>query len=706
MKTRLSAVSIALCTLFCTSAGAQTVLKHLSNAEILGGTPESIVKPQPRLMGYDADGNLLYSAGRDTYIYDVKKEVSTLSSAGPRHPGERPEREELVEGWQNPTPSPDGSKIAYTLGGDLYSIDVRSREITRHTFDGSDVILNGYASWVYYEEILGRPSHYKAFWWSPDSKIIAYYRFDNSKVPMFPIYLPDGLHGYLNETRYPKAGDNNPEVKIGFVSARGGETVWAEFDPRQDQYFGIPFWSGDGKRFMVSWMDRAQDNLMLYSVNPLDGQKQEIYGEHQDSFIDWMTEMLFSDKGIFIVRDMTLWQQVYFLSYDGKTFQQLSTGANWPVHLLKADKHYVYYTACCEASTRTDIYRVNIRSKKVERLSYGDYTFSNVVISDDCKNIAAVASNLTTPPFVVNISLPLVDIPPFKVKRTTVYDSRGENFGDYALALPEIVKIKTRDGLELPARVIWPVNMDKTRMNAYPVKVNIYGGPDNPQVSERWAGVDFRTQWWANNGVIQVVLDNRDGGHLGKNGINQAYRKLGTVEFEDFIDGIKYFRGLSYVNADKIGVEGFSFGGTMTTLCVTEGSDYFKYGIAGGGVYDWALYDSHYTERYMDRPEDNPEGYAAGRVLDRLSNYKGDDTNMLRLTHGTGDDNVHFQNTLQLVGELERQHKDFELMIYPGGMHGYRGDQGKHSSYQDYKFWYRYLLETPMPSELKEYLLK
>ena len=191
---------------------------------------------------------------------------------------------------------------------------------------------------------------------------------------------------------------------------------------------------------------------------------------------------------------------------------------------------------------------------------------------------------------------------------------------------------------------------------------------------------------------------------LGKEGLNMAYRKLGTVEFEDFIDGIKHFRALPYVNEEKVGVEGFSFGGTMTTLCVTEGSEYFKYGIAGGGVYDWSLYDSHYTERYMDRPQDNPEGYAAGRVIDRLANYKGDDSNMLRLTHGTGDDNVHFQNTLQLVSKLEEMHRDFELMIYPGGMHGYRGDQAKHSDYQDYKFWYRYLLESEMPDNLKEYL--
>ena len=678
---------------------AQSQKKHLTDEQIINGIPESIVKPAPSNYEYIDDDHLAYRQGRDTYVFDIKKGISLPGNTSDAKKSVAAAREELVKGWQNPTPSPDNSKIAYTLDGNLYSIDLGTKRITQHTFDGNNLILNGYASWIYYEEILGRGSRYKAFWWSPDSKVIAYYRFDNTKVPEFPIYLADGHHGKLNLTRYPKAGDTNPEVKIGFVSADGGETVWSDFNPKEDQYFGIPFWSGDGKRFMVSKMDRSQDNMVLYSVNPYDGQIVAIYDEHQDSFIDWMEQMLFTEKGIYIVRDFTGWQQVYFLSYDGATFKQLTTGNNWAITLLKADKSYVYYTAKGEASTRTDIYRAKTNGRGVERLTSGLFNYSGIVISPDGKNIAAIESSCQTPPRLVNIALPGFFK---KAGMTTVADSRGPEFDDYAIALPEIVTITTRDGLKLPARVIWPVDMDKNRSN--PVKVDIYGGPDNPQVHDRWAGVNFRTQWWANHGVIQLVLDNRDGGHLGKEGINMAYRKLGTVEFEDFIDGIKHFRALPYVNGDKVGVEGFSFGGTMTTLCVTEGSEYFKYGIAGGGVYDWALYDSHYTERYMDRPQDNPEGYAAGRVIDRLENYKGDNTNMLRLTHGTADDNVHFQNTLQLAAKLEDMNRDFELMIYPGGMHGYRGNQSRHSNYQDYKFWYRYLLESEMPDNLKEYL--
>lgn len=641
----------------------------------------------------------------DAQILRLPKGIINDSPAQPvpAAPQVRNDRKEMVKGWLNPTWSPDSTRIAYTLGNDLYSIDVRSGEIVRHTWDGSDMILNGYASWVYYEEIFGRPSRYRAFWWSPDSKVLAYYRFDNSKVKMFPIYLPDGKHGLLNQTRYPKTGEDNPEVKIGFVSVHGGETVWADFNPKVDQYFGTPFWNGDGTRLMVSWMDRAQDNLELFSVDPLTGSKVSVYKEHQDSWIDWMEGMLFTSEGMYMVRDFTGWQQIYFLSFDGKTFQQQTTGENWGVTLLKADKKYLFFTARRETSIRTDIYRLNLRTKDIERVSYGDLNFTDVSVSEDGRTVRATASNSRTPSQRVEISIPAIG--GLKKKEVRIlHDSKGPDFDKYALAMPEVVYITTRDGVKLPALVTWPVDFDRNKK--YPVKAYLYGGPDNPQVIDRWRGVSMSTQWWANHGVIQIVIDTRCSGHYGKKGVELCYRKLGVLELQDFIDDIKYFRGLSFVDEDKIGVEGFSFGGTMTTLCVTEGNEYFKYGIAGGGVYDWELYDTHYAERYMDRPQDNESGYDAACVLDRISNYKGDKTNMLRITHGTGDDNVHFQNTLQLVSRLQQDHKDFELMIYPGGMHGYRGDQGIHSSMQDYKFWYRYLLDSEMPEILSDYFSK
>ena len=609
---------------------------------------------------------------------------------------------QLVDGWVNPTWSPDHSKIAYTQGNNLYSIDVNTREIVQHTKDGSDVILNGYASWVYYEEIFGRASRYKAFWWSPDSKLLAFYRFDNSKVPMFPIYNSEGQHGSLNETRYPKAGDPNPEVKIGFVSVRGSEIVWADFDSSMDQYFGIPFWNGEGDRFMVSWMDRSQDNLKMYSVDPIYGNKYLIYEEHQSTWIDWMEQMLFTKDGMYIIRDTNMWQQIYFLSFDGKVYKRITDGGeNWGVRLLKVDKKYLYYTAKRETSVRNDIYRVTLSNNKVERISSGEYNYASVRVEEENgTKIYASMSNLSTPTKEVVFNIPRDG----NLKRMTMdvlFDSKGPDFDKYEIAMPELVYITTRDGIDLPATVIWPIGMDRSGSVKYPVKVNIYGGPDSPQVLDSWKGVSFNNQWWAYHGVIQVVLDTRSSGHLGKAGMNQVYRRLSVLELQDFIDGIRYFRKFPFVNSQKVGIEGFSYGGTMSLLCVTAANEFFQYAIAGGAVADWKLYDTHYTERYMDTPQDNPSGYEQAMVFNRLGAYKGDKTNMLRYTHGTGDDNVHFQNGLQIIDKLQQLGKDFELMIYPQGMHGYRGYQSDQSNLQDYRFWYEYLLEDEMPDVLR-----
>ena len=608
----------------------------------------------------------------------------------------------LVEGWENPTYSPDRRHIAYTLGGDLYSIEVATRRIKRHTTDGSSVISNGYASWVYYEEIFGRASRYRAFWWAPDSKVIAFYRFDDSKVPMFPIYDAAGQHGTLRETRYPKAGDPNPEVRIGFVSVDGDATVWAGFDAGRDQYFGTPFWDAQGTRLIVPWMDRSQDNLVLYSVDPLYGGKTSIYTEHQTGWEEWPDQMLPGPGGVYMVRDYEMWQRIYYLSYDGKTFRYTGDRKNyWGIKLLKLTDKYLFFTARGGVtSLRNDIYRVNLRDNRVQRVSFGDYDFTAVRVEDD-RTVKATLSNTHTPFRDVEITVPAAgDVREKDVK--VLFDTKGRLYDIYKIAEREIVYVTLRDGSKVPASVIWPVDMDRSGQTKYPVKVDIYGGPDSQQVYDRFAGVSFATQWWAYHGVVQVVLETRSAGHLGRAGIDAVYRRLTVAELEDFIDGIKYFDALPYIDSRKVGIEGYSYGGTMALLAATEGSDYFQYAVASSGVYDWQLYDSHYTERYMDTPQDNPYGYRAACVFDRLEKYRGDKDNMLRLTHGTGDDNVHFQQTLQLVDRLQSQNKDFELMIYPGGMHGYRGYQQRQFEMQNMRFWYRYLLGQDLPEVLRE----
>ena len=236
-----------------------------------------------------------------------------------------------------------------------------------------------------------------------------------------------------------------------------------------------------------------------------------------------------------------------------------------------------------------------------------------------------------------------------------------------------------------------PKGFDPSRK--YPVHIYLYGGPDTPVVSDTWRTPGFAETWFYENGIIAVRIDNRASGHNGRAGLDQIYKRLNTVELEDFVAWGKYLQGLPYVNPAKIGVEGFSFGGTMTAALLLKHSNVFHYGIAGGGVYDWMLYDSHYTERFMSTPEDNAEGYRNSCVLGYVGSFRGEAGVRLKLTHGTGDDNVHFQNTLLLVDALQAEGRDFDLMIYPDGMHGYRGSQGTHSVLTDLIFWKKYLLD-------------
>ena len=635
------------------------------------------------------------------------------------------------EGAINLTFSPDSSMLAYTKDNDLYVTEIATGKQTRLTNDGSDLILNGYASWVYYEEIFGRPSKYRAFWWSPDSRKIGFYRFDNSETPLFPIYSakPDcntsgpkvtdlSVGGSLKETRYPKAGQDNPRVRIGMIDLdmmENGEVpdiVWADFNENDDQYFGTPFWGPDSRDFFISRMPRLQNTLDLYSVSVADGNKTHIYHEQYSTWIDWMDGVIFTDKGLYMVRNFeTSWQQVYFLSYDGKQFRRLTDGTNWSVSLIRVDENKgdVYFTAKRDASVRQALYKVDKKGIVVALTDPG-YNVTGVSFSPDGKYFAASYSNLTTPTRVAvfknaskmvsrghggDIASANLTNPSGKMDGLVVADSapQGCDLSKYSLA--QLVHITTNDGFTLPGMIQYPYGFDPAAR--YPVHVDIYGGPDTPMVRDRWTMPTEDNQWYSENGIIQITVDPRAAGHNGREGLDMIYKRLTVNEVKDFVAWADWLKSLPYVQGDKIGVEGFSFGGTMTAMLLFQASDSYHYGIAGGGVYDWGLYDSHYTERYMDTPQNNPEGYASGCVLNFVRGYPVDfcspstEPKMLKLTHGTGDDNVHFQNTLLLVDALQKEGKVFDFMIYPDGMHGYRGYQGTHFLNANRAFWLKYL---------------
>jgi dipeptidyl-peptidase-4 len=703
--------------LLCFNGFAQK--KQLSEQQMLRNEKTNLLSPLPQILGWVNDESFLINkkehpdSALKPFLIDCKTGKSTLSSLSVLNkketesysvvaregdiylnfPGKTSRKlTSTPETEINPTLSPDQEWVAFTRKNDLYTIHIPSEKEYRLTNDGTDLILNGYASWVYFEEILGRASRYKSFWWSPNSKQLIFMRMDDTHVPLFPIYSEAGQHGYSENTRYPKAGDSNPTVRVGFTSPEGGKLTWADFNEKDDQYFGMPYWTPDGNTALVQWMNRGQDQLIIYAVDPSTGNKKELYKEEQKTWIDLDDQggritFLPNKKGFILQSDKDGWEQLYWHNMDGSLKNKITTGNNWTTNVRFIDtlKNVIYFTSRQENSTRVDLYRVDLDGKNQQRLSFGEFTH-NVSLSPKGTYFISTYSNASSPEKIalINNKGKLI---------MELGDGKGADFENIEIAKTEIIRIPSEDGkYQLPIRITWPLNFDPTKK--YPVMINIYGGPNAGTVRDGWQ-YNGLTQWWAKEGLIQVAIDHRASGHFGKEGINYMHRNLGKWELTDWITIVKWLRA-NGADASRIGIAGFSYGGYMTAMALTAGADYFTHGLAGGSVTDWKLYDSHYTERFMDTPAENPEGYQAGSVMTYTDKYKG----LLRIYHGTMDDNVHMQNSLQLVKKLQESKRHFEFMLYPGGRHGWGGNQNAHSTNENNMFIYKNLLKKDMPAQL------
>ncbi len=712
MNTKLSYALIL--SLLLLSSSTQAQLKELNFKEAFGSPPKDLLNPMPSYRGWADDSHYIeYRVeGQQTkpYTVDVRsgeavpsapaqvnnasvtiknEDIFYKSAAGVE---KQLTRDTMAE--KNPSLSPDGTQVAFTRNNDLYSIDINTNAETRYTTDGSDVIYNGWASWVYFEEILGRASRYKAFWWSPDSKKIAFMRFDDSKVPVFPIYNSKRQHGFLENTRYPKAGDKNPEVKTGIVSAGSKEIVWTDFDPKMDQYFGTPFWMADSKTLWIQWMNRDQNNLIIYSVDPQRGSKNIIYQEKQNTWVDWFDKMYFlkNGQGFILKSDKSGWGHFYYYGLEGNLKKQLTSGTWRVTELLMVDEkaQEIYFTARQENSTRNDLYRVSLKgNEEPQRLTFGNYDHQ-ISLAPDGKHFITSYSNLTTPP-----KSALMDTKGNVIRELAV--AKGSAYDSFKMPKTELSYYQTRDGLELPMTVILPLNFDPAKK--YPVWISVYGGPDAGRVFDKWGSPLGQTYWWAKEGVIQVAIDNRSSGHLGKTGMDFIYRKMGKYEIEDYMDAAIHLKSKPYVDGSKIGITGGSFGGYMTAMALTYGADVFTHGVANYSVTDWGLYDTHYTERFMGTPQNNPEGYKITSPLTYADKLKGS----LRIVHGTMDDNVHMQNSIQLIDKLQDLNKHFEFMLYPGERHGWGGSKARHSTQENVRYIYQNMLQKVVPGEFLEY---
>ena len=396
---------------------------------------------------------------------------------------------------KNPTLSPDGNYVGYTKNNNLYTLSIADKKEYAITSENTKGILNGYASWVYFEEIFGRPSQYRAFWWSPDSKYISFMRFDEREVPMFPIYNSDGQHGFIEETRYPKAGDPNPTVKIGWTSPKGGNITWADFKEQEDQYFGWPIWNPNNNSMWMSWMDRGQNNLVIYELDMTNGAKKEVYKEYQKTWIDLEDRVsgrinfLANNQGYIAQSDASGYNHLYLYNMEGKLMNAITSGKYTVTGIKQIDEKNktIYFTARgLENTARVDLYAVYFNGSSLARLTSGDYHNSQVYLSPDAKKIVTVYSNVNTPT-TMGVIHKKDKTKTIQVIATAVDSSyKVDNF-----AKTELIRIKSADGLyELPALVTWPKNMDPTKK--YPMLVSIYGGPSAGTVMDNWSNPAYK----------------------------------------------------------------------------------------------------------------------------------------------------------------------------------------------------------------------
>ena len=617
-------------------------------------------------MAGDYEG-FLYSNQGDLYFYSNKKNQFKRLTAtlGPEN---------------NPQLSPDGKRAAYTRDHNLYSFDIENGVEYQLTADGSDTLYNGWASWVYYEEILGRGSRYRAFWWSPDSQKIAFLQFDDSPVPIFPITRARGQHGELEKERYPKPGDPNPYVKLGVVSSTGGDIVWADVKEKADHYVAFPIWLPDSSRLTFQWMNREQDNIKIYAMDLDTGKKKEIYDEKQSSWVDFFSSLYFftDGSGFLLNSDKDGWSHNYYYDLEGNLIKRLTEG-EWSASrpsLVDTKNKRIFFSGRKGAMTDSHFFVVNLDGSELKQLTK-EAGSHRANISTGGSYYIDSFSNTTTP-----TKMDLYGTDGKHIK--SLGDSRTALMDEYNLAKKELFTIPTEDGWDLPASWVLPADFDKSKK--YPVIFSIYSGPGSGSVSNSPASLTH--QYFAQEGIITIAVDHRGSGKFGKKGMALMHRSLGKWEMHDLIEAVKWLHKQSFIDKDKIGITGGSYGGYATCMALTYGADYFTHGYARSSVTAWELYDSVYTERYMDRPFENKEGYAFGSAMTHAKNFKG----VLFMAHGEMDDNVHMQNTIHLISKLMDEGKQFGFMIYPNQRHGFGGRTRAHSNRHYVDFWFEHFL--------------
>ncbi len=581
--------------------------------------------------------------------------------------------------------APDGSAVAFVQGNDLHVIDTATGWRRSITSDGCDEVFNGKLDWVYQEEVYGR-GDFKGFWWSPDSKRIAFLRLDESQVHEFTVvdFIEPGHFRVRPEiANYPKVGDPNPTVQLGVAEAATGAIKWVDLSKHAaDEPIVVRVdWTSAGNEVLFMVQDRIQTWLDLAVADPATGRVRTVLHESSGSWVDRAEEPRWLADGSFLWQsNRSGYRHLYRYRLDGKLVGAV-TGGDWAVNeILDVDEERgrIWFTSTKDGAVDSNVYRIGLDGKGLVRLTSGPGAHSVTFCPDKSLFLDRVSS--LAAPTEVRVCTGEGEV--LHVLGKAEIPDRET----YACSDWELVEIRARDGFPLDAAVLKPVPFDASR--AHPVWISTYSGPDSPSVRNRWNGSTW-SQFLAERGVIVFQVNVRSASGKGHWVIEQCYKQLGVQELADLEDAIDWLCGHPWANRKRVGITGYSYGGFMSAFALTHSAK-FALGIAGGGVYDWAMYDTIYTERYMSTPERNPDGYAATSVLKAAANLKGH----LVLHHGTGDDNVHMQNVIQLAYALQKAGKPFEIMLYPESAHGIGDrDQSWFARQMEWRAIREYLIE-------------
>ena len=590
---------------------------------------------------------------------------------------------------QVPRFSPDGKKVAFARAGDLYVLDLATKAETRLTSDGSDTVLNGTLSWVYWEEIFNHEE--TGYWWSEDSSAIAFLRTDESPVSVVPFVGFAPAVPRVIRQRYPKAGGANPVVRLGIAEITGSKKTWLDQSDVPYEYLIQVRWLDDSRRLAVETLNRRQDRTDLWLMERATGASRRILTETDPAWVNFFDfHFLAGGRDLLATSDRSGNTHLYRYTLEGQLLNAVTQGEwslrgpeSWqfsPVAatVLDETRGVVYFTGREKSQMERHLYRVALDGSGLSRLST-EQGVHNVTWSRDRRYYLDRHSSHSTLP-----SLSLHDAS--GALKVTLAPPRADLVAPFRLQYPEMLTIPAADGFPLPARIFKPQGFDLKRK--YPVIVNVYGEPNAPLVADEWEGLTFFNQILVRNGYLVVSVDPRSATGRVKSLENSVLKRVGgDVELGDFVAAARWLKSRPWVDATRVGIWGWSGGGTSTLLAMTR-SEEWKAAIAVAPVSDRAYYDTKYAETFMKTPEENPEGYEYVSLVKRAKDLHG----RLLLVHGTYDDNVHPQNTWAFADELVKAGKPFDMMIYPMRKHGIDDRPARrHLFSKMLEFWKLYL---------------